>query len=308
MKRKKWVVMCSTLIMVLASAFMAYGAQIHGTGKWANWCLDVQGLSSGAGKSAGKTVHVYKCHGKYNQQWRFTSKHEIRGTGKWANWCLALQGLSTGRAGKSVYLHKCNGRSNQNWSSSRGELRVEGLCLDIQGLSTGWAGKSVHAYRCNEGVNQTWQYKGEVKSSKGYYGNSIVIKKRYCGVADIMVYNPTVSRRPYKKLKPLVIKNQRQYEQFIRKIPKTIVSMTNPAPKSNDPLLKKPKINFKYYIMIVVFNSSISTSVEKISFTQNGQLLDVAVRWKKPFMGAQPIDLGAYCAYIVDKHSKIKFN
>lgn len=53
-----------------------------------------------------------------------------------------------------------------------------------------------------------------------------------------------------------IIHNKNEFKKFIANIPKKKMTKKSPAPASNDPLLKTPKIDFKKYNLVPIFSHS----------------------------------------------------
>ena len=104
---------------------------------------------------------------------------------------------------------------------------------------------------------------------------------------------------------PLVIKNKEDYEIFIAMIPEYKMTPITPAPPSDDPLLKKPHIDFDNHMMLVIFshdtNMFISLKIEKVEII--GKKMIVTTWYEDPdpnAMVAKIIDYGFYYAVVVE--------
>lgn len=105
---------------------------------------------------------------------------------------------------------------------------------------------------------------------------------------------------------PLVIKNKEDYERFIVMIPEYKMTRITPAPPSDDPLLKKPPVDFTNHMMLVIFSHDwdmfISLKIEKVEIS--GGKMIVTTWYEKPnpeAIVAKIIDYGFYYAVVVNR-------
>lgn len=131
---------------------------------------------------------------------------------------------------------------------------------------------------------------------------SIAIKSKFRGVASIN-FDPLTNRESNRT--PMVIKDQKNYHQFISLIPKQQIGKRNPMPVSTDPLLKKPAIDFTKEMMLVVFrHGTIAIPPEIVSIHKQGAKMIVNIA--HPPLGnsqlsSRPHGIGTYCAVIISK-------
>lgn len=109
-----------------------------------------------------------------------------------------------------------------------------------------------------------------------------------------------------------IIKTQAQYDSFVGKIPKRTISKTNPSPPSNDPLLKKPNIDFGKHMMLVAIRPDsmyVTSRFESLVSTKNSLVVHIL----DPDLGEtrflnQMEGIGTYLAIVVPKHKgPVKF-
>jgi hypothetical protein len=105
----------------------------------------------------------------------------------------------------------------------------------------------------------------------------------------------------------MVITNQTGFNAFIAWIPIREITKTNPAPPSQDPLLKKPKVYFgTNMVLVAIRHDTMYISPKFESLTVNNDTLRVVVldRGLGDWAGlAQCIGVGTYYAVIVPKHN-----
>ena len=104
-------------------------------------CLDVHGGN-------GRTLLLYECHGRANQQFAVRRDGTIRQGGK----CLDVAGENA-KAGAEVIAYACHGKKNQQWFVDGPYIRskLNGLCL------TGGRERSVMA-ECGDRSGQWFEY------------------------------------------------------------------------------------------------------------------------------------------------------
>jgi murein DD-endopeptidase MepM/ murein hydrolase activator NlpD len=116
-------------------------------GQQSDRCLDVSGES----QSSGAPVHIWDCHGKPNQRWRFEG-----GMIKvYGNKCLDVSNESTSD-GAQVIIWDCSGGANQRWRFENGRIKIyANKCLDVRGYGT-HNGAAVQIWECHGDTNQQW--------------------------------------------------------------------------------------------------------------------------------------------------------
>ena len=135
-------------------------------------------------------------------------------------------------------------------------------------------------------------------------GAGIPVVVSYRGLIHAMSYD-----RKFREVKgptEMIIKTQADYEAFVAKIPKRTISKTNPSPPSNDPLLKKPPIDFSKHMMLVAVRANsmyVSPKLESVVAVKDGLLVHIL----DPDLGEtrflnQMQGIGTYLAVVVPKH------
>jgi hypothetical protein len=113
-------------------------------------CLDISG-------SGGSVVHMWGCHGGWNQQWYRPNRNKfdmrLQADG---NRCLD----APGGQGVAVYWHSCHDGNNQKWVYDD-QYRLHNvayphLCLDIACWNCNNDGAKVHLWPCHGDKNQQW--------------------------------------------------------------------------------------------------------------------------------------------------------
>ena len=106
---------------------------------------------------------------------------------------------------------------------------------------------------------------------------------------------------PKGKLSPLtVVRDAKAYAIVLDLIPRKQISRTRPAPPNNDPLLKRPPVDFAKHILLVVSRSSMTRPVfEKITKAKNE--IVVTVKFPRDQIAARPIHIGTYSAVLIPK-------
>ena len=103
----------------------------------------------------------------------------------------------------------------------------------------------------------------------------------------------------------LIIRSQAAYEAFVARIPKRKITRTRPAPPSDDPLLRKPPIDFERRMILAAIRSDtmyISPNFESVTADQRG----LSVRITDPGLGDtktlnQQEGIGTYRAIVIPK-------
>ena len=105
------------------------------------------------------------------------------------------------------------------------------------------------------------------------------------------------------KVKPsplTVVRDAKAYAIVLDLIPRKQISRTRPAPPNNDPLLKRPPVDFAKHILLVVSRSSMTRPVfEKITKAKNE--IVVTVKFPRDQIAARPIHIGTYSAVLIPK-------
>jgi len=147
---------------------------------------------------------------------------------------------------------------------------------------------------------------------KTYYNQQIssaVIVQEFSGLV-----NGGVRFKNGKTIQPpnetIVIRDNEKYNNFIERIPTKEISMKNPAKPSNDPLLKKPHIDFKNNMMLVcIRHDGIYGEIKLLDIKFYATPVEVSVNFlpltEESKMWAQPISgIGKYMAFVVKRTDK----
>lgn len=101
-----------------------------------------------------------------------------------------------------------------------------------------------------------------------------------------------------------VIQSAEEFQSFVSAIPTKRIQKRQPAPPSNDPLLKDPQLDFSTHTMIVIERSSmyIGPEIERVEAKGTG----AHVLYRLPPLGetvyaAAVMDMGTYVAILVPK-------
>jgi len=117
------------------------------------------------------------------------------------------------------------------YRTSSGKQWVKGRSVFYSSRSWRYTGKKI--------IGSSYRHTGK----RIYHKSGVRIHKTYAGVCH-------VGRRAYKT-RYKIFRNRRQLLQFIKTIPKYQIGMGR-MPRSRDPLLKRPYINFRKYMLVVV--------------------------------------------------------
>ncbi len=146
-----------------------------------------------------------------------------------------------------------------------------------------------------------------------------IVMQEYKGIILSNFYpieNGFVAKSIFVFDEQLIISNEKEYNDFISKIYPDEVTKTNPAPESNDPLLKKPKIDFNKNMMVVfIRNDGIYGNIELKEIKDEKDsvvfVIDYLPLTEESIYMSQPGFplLGVYKAYIIKKIDKeIRFS
>jgi plasmid stabilization system protein ParE len=111
---------------------------------------------------------------------------------------------------------------------------------------------------------------------------------------------------------PIVIRDANEYGAFIGRIPTREISMTNPSPPSDDPLLKKPPIDFQKHIMVAVIRAEsmyLPPDIASVAVADGKLVVEFVVRELGDYRNLnQAGGIGTYCAAVVPRHDgAVKF-
>lgn len=115
----------------------------------------------------------------------------------------------------------------------------------------------------------------------------------------------TLERNPLKqppkaKSPLLVVNDQKAYEKFLARIPAKQISRTRPAPANNDPIRKRPKIDFTINTLLIAIRPSMAKPVIQ-SVKSNEKETTVTVKFPRENFAARPLHIGVYTALLVPK-------
>lgn len=52
-----------------------------------------------------------------------------------------------------------------------------------------------------------------------------------------------------------MLRTQQDFDAFVQRVPRTQVSMTNPPPRNDDPILQHPSVDFSKNMVVVVLRA-----------------------------------------------------
>ena len=78
------------------------------------------------------------------------------------------------------------------------------------------------------------------------------------------------------------IRNQREYDDFVSRIPKERLQMKQPAPPSTDPLLQQPEVDFEQQALVAIWSSNIHIGCEIRGTHRDGADLVVDTAFDAP--------------------------
>lgn len=144
------------------------------------------------------------------------------------------------------------------------------------------------------------------------FAKDVVIERAYTGRYSALHYigvnEASQVLREHKNQPPLVIRNQEDYEYFIKGIPKKAFGAMMDATEDNkDPLLKIPSIDFDNKMMIAVFRYNFYVSPKITRITETGE--KVIVTYEFPPLGKYEIGnrdmmTATYMAVVVKRIDK----
>ncbi len=134
------------------------------------------------------------------------------------------------------------------------------------------------------------------------------IIREYSGVIGVRsnLPNSSIGRVPAEYT---VINNQDDYKAFVARIPAEQVSMTNPPPRNEDPLLGLPPVDFsREALLVLVANGGMYHDLRLLDFDETGGKNTFHLELKAPDENslnlAQPQGMGHYRAYVIPKQDK----
>ena len=120
----------------------------------------------------------------------------------------------------------------------------------------------------------------------------------YSGICSMNLDDPA---DPIGDMKNFPIYSQSDFEEFIARVPENFPSKTNPPLKNDDPLLKKPKIDFEKNMALVLLNPDTLASKPKVlSIREDTETMWIkAEHPAKPLGEARPDGMGTYTIVII---------
>ncbi len=95
----------------------------------------------------------------------------------------------------------------------------------------------------------------------------------------------------------LVIRTQKAYSVFLDRLPLEAVSATSPAPKNEDPLLLRPKVDFSKHMLLVVITNALDTPLITSVMPLENDIVLITEFPKN--IHARPFGTGTYSAALV---------
>lgn len=103
---------------------------------------------------------------------------------------------------------------------------------------------------------------------------------------------------------PSTVKNDSEYDAFIAQIPTKRIQMRQPAPDSEDPMLKRPAVDFETQMLLVVRSGSIHQVpeiTEVLDSPDEREVIYTIPAVENLEMMAQPRGTGRYAAVLVSR-------
>lgn len=103
---------------------------------------------------------------------------------------------------------------------------------------------------------------------------------------------------------PSVVKSDAEYATFIGQIPTKRIQMRQPAPDSEDPMLKRPPVDFATQMLLVVRSGSlhqVPEITEVLDSPDEREVIYTIPAVENLEMMAQPSGVGRYAAVLVAK-------
>ncbi|MCW5871594.1 MAG: hypothetical protein KIS61_30360, partial [Candidatus Eremiobacteraeota bacterium] len=80
----------------------------------------------------------------------------------------------------------------------------------------------------------------------------------------------------------LAIHTQAEYDAFVERIPKERIQMKQPAPPSQDPFLRQPRVNFQEHSLVAVWTENVHIGCKITETRREGNDLKVKVDFEVP--------------------------
>jgi hypothetical protein len=111
---------------------------------------------------------------------------------------------------------------------------------------------------------------------------------------------------------PSTVSNDAEYDAFIAEIPTKRIQMRQPAPDSDDPMLKRPPVDFSTQMLVVVRSRSIHLFPEIVEVLDKGAEREVVYTIpsvENLSMMSQPGGVGRYAAALVARtEGEVRFS
>jgi len=78
------------------------------------------------------------------------------------------------------------------------------------------------------------------------------------------------------------IRSQKEYDDFVARIPKERLQMKQPAPPSTDPLLEQPEVDFEQHALVAIWSSNVHIGCEIRGTHREGDNLVVDTAFDAP--------------------------
>ncbi len=119
------------------------------------------------------------------------------------------------------------------------------------------------------------------------------------GIITLPIFPP--GQVPKGKQSPLtVVRDAKAYAIVLDLIPRKQISRTRPAPPNDDPLLKRPKVDFAKHILLIASRPSMTRPVFR-EITKEKNEIVVTVNFPRDQIAARPIHIGTYSAVLIPK-------
>ncbi len=117
---------------------------------------------------------------------------------------------------------------------------------------------------------------------------------------------------PVQEPTPLVIRDQAAYTAFLERLPRYKIQKKAPAPPSDDPLLKRPHIDFSKQMLLVLIRADsmyVAPRLKEPAVDMDSRL--VVLKHLPPLgdtqMHAARGDVGMYHAVLIKRFDKLRF-
>lgn len=139
----------------------------------------------------------------------------------------------------------------------------------------------------------------------GKDATAVKIIATYSGVCSMELAD---AENPVGAMNDFPIHSQSDFEEFIGRIPLALPAKTNPPPKNDDPLLKKPKIDFKKNMaLVLLYPDTISVKPKVLNIRENAKTMWInAEHPARPQGESYPLGMGTYTVVIIPFSGQMK--